>query len=246
MSSGGFLLLYHGAASMFITFEGIDCCGKSTQARLLVDRLREAGREVLLLREPGNTRLSEHIREILLNKEFTEMNERTELLLFAASRAQLVGEVILPARASDSIVICDRFYDSTVAYQGYGRQLPLDDITNINRIATQELVPDMTFFIDISPEQAFERCRDRMASELDRMEESGVRFYERVINGYKELASSQRGRYYVVDGEKTPDDIHATIWRLLIEKMIEMHEFRQSDTPLNGAPVPLIEETTLA
>jgi dTMP kinase len=231
---------------MFITFEGIDCCGKSTQARLLVDRLREAGREVLLLREPGNTRLSEHIREILLNKEFTEMNERTELLLFAASRAQLVGEVILPALASDSFVICDRFYDSTVAYQGYGRQLPLDDITHINRIATQELVPDMTFFIDISPEQAFARCRDRMVTELDRMEESGVRFYERVINGYKELAESQRGRYYVLDGEKSPEDIHTTIWRLLIEKMIELHEIRQSDTSLNGVAVRPIEEPALA
>ena len=174
------------------------------------------------------------------------MNERTELLLFAASRAQLVGEVILPALANDSFFICDRVYDSTVAYQGYGRQLPLDDITHINRIATQELVPDMTFFIDISPEQAFERCRDRMAAELDRMEESGVRFYERVINGYKELAQSQRGRYYVIDGEKTPEDVHTTIWRLLIEKMIELHEFNQSDISLNGALVLIIEVTTLA
>src|SRR4029078_12194542 len=111
-----------GVAFMFITFEGIDCCGKSTQARLLRERLEETGRDVLLLREPGNTRLSEHIREILLNKEFSEMNERTELFLFPASRAQLVGEVILPALELYKIVICDRFFDSTVAYQGYGRQ----------------------------------------------------------------------------------------------------------------------------
>ena len=136
---------------MFITFEGIDCCGKSTQARQLATRLEESGREVLMLREPGNTRLSEHVREILLNKQYTEMNERTELLLFAASRAQLVAEVILPALADDKIVICDRFYDSTVAYQGYGRQLPLEDIIHINRIATQELVPDMTFFNACAP-----------------------------------------------------------------------------------------------
>jgi len=206
---------------MFITFEGIDCCGKSTQARLLAERLEESGRSVRLLREPGNTRLSEHIREILLNKEFSEMNERTELLLFAASRAQLVDEVIFPALEAGTVIVCDRFFDSTVAYQGYGRQLPLDDIIHINRIATQELVPDMTFFIDISPEIAFERCGERLAVERDRMEESGIRFYERVINGYMHLAQQDRGRYYVIDGQKPIDDIQSTIWRLVLEKLSE-------------------------
>lgn len=204
---------------MFITFEGIDCCGKSTQARMLAERLEQSGRDVMLLREPGNTRLSEHIREILLNKEFVEMNERTELLLFAASRAQLVGEVILPALDANKVVICDRFYDSTVAYQGYGRQLPLEDIMHINRIATQDLVPDMTFFIDITPELAFDRCKERLATERDRMEESGVRFYERVINGYMSLAQEDGGRFYIVDGSKAPDEVHATIRRLVKEKM---------------------------
>lgn len=210
---------------MFITFEGIDCCGKSTQARLLAERLEQSGRDVLLLREPGNTRLSEHIREILLNREFNEMNERTELLLFAASRAQLVDQVILPALNQDKVVICDRFYDSTVAYQGYGRQLPLEDIMHINRIATQDLVPDMTFFIDISPELAFERCKDRLASERDRMEESGVRFYERVINGYMSLAQEERGRFYVVDGAAAADSVHMTICRLVTDKLpqVENH-----------------------
>lgn len=204
---------------MFITFEGIDCCGKSTQARLLAERLQQSGREVLMLREPGNTRLSEHIRGILLNKEFSEMNERTELLLFSASRAQLVAEVILPALEEDKVVICDRFYDSTTAYQGYGRQLPLEDIVHINRIATQDLVPDMTFFIDISPELALDRCRERLAMERDRMEESGVRFYERVIDGYMRLAADERGRFYVVDGAKTPDEVNSTIWRLVHERL---------------------------
>lgn len=213
---------------MFITFEGIDCCGKSTQVRLLAERLEQSGRDVLQLREPGNTRLSEHIREILLNKEFMEMNERTELLLFAASRAQLVGQVILPALEQDKVVICDRFYDSTVAYQGYGRQLPLEDITHINRIATQDLVPDMTFFIDISPELAFERCKDRLASDRDRMEESGVRFYERVINGYMTLAQQERGRFYVIDGSRTPAEVLSTIWRLVQEKLPEFENHSPS------------------
>lgn len=207
---------------MFITFEGIDCCGKSTQARLLADRLRQSGREVLMLREPGNTRLSEHIRGILLDKEFSEMHERTELLLFSASRAQLVAEVILPALEEDKVVICDRFYDSTTAYQGYGRQLPLEDIVHINRIATQDLVPDMTFFIDISPELAFDRCRERLAVERDRMEDSGVRFYERVIDGYMRLAADERGRFYVVDGAKAPDEVNSTIWRLVHERLPHM------------------------
>jgi dTMP kinase len=206
---------------MFITFEGIDCCGKSTQARLLAERLEATGREVLMLREPGNTRLSEHIREILLNKQYDEMNERTELLLFSASRAQLVAEVILPALAQDKIVICDRFYDSTVAYQGYGRQLPLEDIIHINRIATQELVPDMTFFIDVCPEVAFERCRERFEGR-DRMEESGVRFYERVMNGYMRIAQENGARFYIVNGHKRIDDVNATIWRLIQERSSEL------------------------
>jgi dTMP kinase len=230
---------------MFVTFEGIDCCGKSTQARLLGERLEKSGRSVVTLREPGNTRLSEHIREILLNKEFTEMNDRTELLLFAASRAQLVGEVILPALEQDKVVICDRFFDSTIAYQGYGRQLPLDDITHINRIATQDLVPDMTFFIDISPELAFERCRGRMAAERDRMEESGVRFYERVINGYMSLAKQESGRFYVVDGSQGPEDVHALVWRLVLDKLPNLRVTGRDDIGF-GAEIPVYTESYLA
>lgn len=206
---------------MFITFEGIDCCGKSTQAQLLAEALRQTGREVILLREPGNTRLSEHIRDIVLNKEYSEMNERTELLLFAASRAQLVGEVVLPALAAEKVVICDRFHDSTVAYQGYGRGLPLEDIDHINRIATQNLIPDMTFFIDISPELAFDRCHERVAQIRDRMEESGIRFYERVINGYMTIAHQDSGRFYVVNGSNGIDDVQHTIWRLVLERLAE-------------------------
>lgn len=221
---------------MFITFEGIDCCGKSTQARLLAERMNESGREVLQCREPGNTRLSEHVREILLNKKYDEMNERTELLLFAASRAQLVAEVILPALLADKAVICDRFYDSTVAYQGYGRQLPLEDIIHINRIATQELIPDMTFFIDVTPELALQRCSERLAGERDRMEESGIRFYERVIDGYMRLANEDAGRFYVIDGSKSIDEIHETIWRLVGERLsrLKTHQPRLFDeTDLN-------------
>lgn len=205
---------------MFITFEGIDCCGKSTQAKLLCERLEESGREVLRLREPGNTPLSEHIREMLLSSQFEGMNARAELLLFAASRAQLVAEKILPALEQNRTVVCDRFHDSTIAYQGYGRQLPLEDIIHINRIATQDVVPDMTFFIDITPELAMQRCGDRKESGRDRMEESGIRFYERVIDGYMRLAYQDGGRFYVIDGGKSIDEVHEMIWRLVVEKLL--------------------------
>jgi dTMP kinase len=231
---------------MFITFEGIDCCGKSTQASLLAERLEQSGREVVQLREPGNTRLSEHIREVVLNKEYSEMNERTELLLFAASRAQLVGEVILPALSEEKMVICDRFYDSTIAYQGYGRQLPLEDIVHINRIATQDLVPDMTFYIDISPELAFERCRERLAGIRDRMEESGVRFYERVINGYMSLANEDGGRFYVIDGSKSIADVAMTIWRLVLDRLPQQGEFSERTQRRVDPLVAFAEDSTMA
>lgn len=222
---------------MFITFEGIDCSGKSTQARLLAERLRKEKREVVELREPGNTRLSEHIRNILLDKEYSEINERTELLLFAASRAQLVGEVILPALHDNKIVICDRFSDSSIAYQGYGRGLPLEDIVHINRIATQETEPDMTFYLDISPETAVTRCGNRNGVVQDRMEEGGIRFFERVIHGYMHLAYTNSGRYYVIDGGKPLEEIQATIWRLVSEQLTgePRHTFAR-----NGMAEPMI------
>ncbi len=222
---------------MFITFEGIDCSGKSTQARLLAEKLRQTKRDVIELREPGNTRLSEHIREILLNKEYSEINSRTELLLFTASRAQLVGEVILPALHNDKIVICDRFSDSTVAYQGYGRGLPLEDIIHINRIATQETEPDMTFYLDIAPETAISRCHARAGVVQDRMEEEGIRFFERVIHGYMHLANRYTGRYFVIDGATPPEEIHAIIWRLVLERLAnEFHAPRHQ----NGIAAPMV------
>ncbi|MCB0713857.1 MAG: dTMP kinase [Ignavibacteriae bacterium] len=222
---------------MFITFEGIDCSGKSTQARLLAEKLREAQHDIVELREPGNTRLSEHIREILLNKDYSEINERTELLLFAASRAQLVAEVILPSLQQEKIVICDRFSDSTIAYQGYGRGLPLDDIIHINRIATQETEPDMTFYLDISPETALERTAGREGVVQDRMEEAGITFFERVIHGYMRVANINAGRYFVVDGGKSVDEIQGIIWRLVSERLKSESRYSIS---LNGTLEPMV------
>ena len=207
---------------MFITFEGIDCSGKSTQARKLASWLRETGYDVVELREPGNTEISEQIRDILLKKSNTSLDDRTELMLFAAARAQLVSEVILPSLANGKIVICDRFSDSTVAYQGYGRGLPLEEIVHVNRIATQETTPDVTFYLDIAPSTALARCSDRLQEEADRIEESGLHFFERVIKGYMELAHQNSGRYYVVDGAEDIDHIQM-ILRRLTEQRIDSH-----------------------
>ena len=140
---------------MFISFEGLDYCGKSTQAKRLATHLTEAGHDVLLIREPDNTGISERIRSIVLSED-SHLCDRAELLLFEASRAQLVYEVIAPALRDGKIVISDRFLDSTLAYQGFGRRLPLDDVQRLNRFASYDLLPDLTFLLHITPEEAFQ------------------------------------------------------------------------------------------
>ena len=154
---------------MFLSFEGIDCSGKTTQAKLLVEKLKNENREVLFLREPGGTEISEQIRQILLNKKNLKMTQVTELLLFSASRAQLVSEVIKPALSKNVVVITDRFVDSTTAYQGYGRGLHHGGVKGINAVATSGLMPKKTFFIDISVQEMYTR-RQASKQEIDRME----------------------------------------------------------------------------
>ena len=198
---------------MLITFEGIDGCGKSTQAALLAERLRKEHIEVLLLREPGGTELSEQVRSILLNKEFSRpLTAEAELLLFAASRAQLVHEVILPALSRMAIVILDRFTDSTVAYQGFGRGIPLSHISHINTLAAAELEPDLTFLLDIPLELAIKR---RKGSKNDRIESESEIFYAHVLQGYMYQANLHSDRINVLNGEDLIEEIHHNIWRLV-------------------------------
>jgi dTMP kinase len=198
---------------MLITFEGIDGCGKSTQARLLADTLREQDIETILLREPGGTELSEHIRTILLDQKHKEpLSHSAELLLFSASRAQLVKEVITPALARGAVVICDRFTDSTIAYQGYGRGLPLARIEQVNTLATDSLEPDLTFLIDVPIDTAINR---RKGMGDDRMESESRSFFKRVMNGYMRLAEQHRDRIHVIDGSDSMEDIQHSIWRLV-------------------------------
>ena len=169
----------------------------------------------MLLREPGGTELSEHVRSLLLNKSYTHpLASETELLLFSASRAQLMHEVILPALSRDEVVILDRFTDSTIAYQGYGRGMSIPFIKQINRFASADTEPDLTFYLDISPEIASSR---RAASGKDRIESESELFFERVINGYQHLAAVHTERIVSLDGSMEIDEIRHNIWRLLEE-----------------------------
>ena len=195
---------------MFITFEGIDFCGKSTQVQLLRDYLIEQKKEVLLIREPGGTGISEKIREILLDKKNNEMVMETEIFLFSASRAQLVKEVIRPHLQKGYYVISDRFHDSSTAYQGYGRGLSVDAILNIHNLAIGKTIPDITFFIDIPNDIAMVRKKNIAHSDLDRIEVSDNSFYERVRTGYLKLAESEK-RFKVIDGTQNIKEINEQI-----------------------------------
>lgn len=201
---------------MFITFEGLDFSGKSTQAKLLVEKLRKR-HVVHFLREPGGTEISERIREILLDRKNQEMTDAAEILLFSASRAQLVAQVILPALARGEVVVCDRYCDSTTAYQGYGRGLNLDDVRSINQIATRGRMPDATFFMDI-PIEEIERRKTIAGLTFDRMESAGREFYERVREGYHRLAAQEPERWLVLDGMKSIGEIERTIWATVQSK----------------------------
>ncbi len=202
---------------MFITFEGLDFSGKTTQAVRAVEKLRAlAGNPDLpavhFLREPGGTRISERIREMLLDKANLDMAELTELLLFSASRAQLVHEIIRPALGREEVVVCDRYCDSTTAYQGYGRGIDLDLVRAVNTAATGGTMPDLTLVIDI-PVEEIARRKDRAGMAFDRMESAGRTFYERVRRGYRTLASTEPDRVVIVEGTGSIEAIEQEVWR---------------------------------
>jgi dTMP kinase len=196
---------------MFITFEGIDYSGKTTQAELLVNRLRAAGTEVLFLREPGGTLVSEKIREILLDRRHLEMTDRAEIFLFSAARAQLVEQVICPALRAGRTVVCDRFDDSTTAYQGYGRGLNLADVTTINRFATAGTRPDLTILVDVDVDEVVRR-RVVAGMSADRMESLGRQFFETVRHAYMAIARAEPERFIILNGMRPIEEIHQEIW----------------------------------
>jgi dTMP kinase len=203
---------------MFISFEGIDGSGKSTQLVLLRDVLEQAGATVMTIREPGATLLSESIREILLSTKQT-ITPTAELLLFSAARTQLVEQVIEPALEQGTVILCDRYVDSTTAYQGYGRMLDMDSVKSCNRIATRGVMPSVTFFIDVAFDQAQQRMQfDTAAGEPDRMERAGREFFERVREGYLAIATDDPARMVVIDGARDRSAIHDDILQVLRDR----------------------------
>ncbi|MGB9665056.1 MAG: dTMP kinase [Ignavibacteria bacterium] len=206
---------------MFITFEGIDASGKTTQIKLFERYLIDQNFKVIVVREPGGTKLSEQIRNILLSKENFNMVKECEIFLFSASRAQLVREVIIPKLKEGYIVISDRFHDSTTAYQGIGRGINLEDVYAIHRIAIDDCIPDLTFFIDITFEESLRR---KNLSKLlpDRMESQGKEFFERVRKGYLEIQKREPERLKVINGHGSPEEIHKKIVQIFVEKLISL------------------------
>ena len=206
------------AAGRFITFEGGEGCGKSTQIRILAERLRAAGKDVLLTREPGGTELAEKIRALVREESADPPNIRAETLLFLASRAQVVENVIRPALAAGRWVLCDRFADSTFAYQGYGRGLDLDEIKRINSFATGGLVPDRTVLLDVSPEVSAKRMRAREVAtntDADRMEKAGDDFHARLKKGFLELAAAEPERFAVISADGGVEEVGEAVWNSL-------------------------------
>ncbi|MBK8047017.1 MAG: dTMP kinase [Anaerolineales bacterium] len=197
--------------ALFITFEGPEGSGKSTQIQLLAGALRQAGQAVTVTREPGGTRIGNAVRTILLAPEHTEMSQRAEALLFNAARAQLVDQVIKPALARGETVLCDRFGDSTVAYQGYGRKQPLAPLEQIIQFATTGLTPDLTLYLDLDVRVGLERKRTGVGDAWNRMEEETLAFHERVRQGYLDLAATAP-RWLVVDATQDVAAVQAVIW----------------------------------
>ena len=201
------------SSGKFITVEGIDGCGKTTQAEFIVDSLVELGKSSKLVREPGGDPISESIRKLLLHAE-ESMSDRAEALLMIASRAQLTDKVILPQIIDGKWVVADRYADSTLAYQGGGRSLSVKALSSINEFGTYTLKPDLTFFIDISVSIA----NSRMRVERDRIEKEGNEFQKRVRNLYLDLSENEPDRIIVINGDKSINEVRSDIWDHIKQK----------------------------
>jgi dTMP kinase len=195
---------------LFITFEGPDGSGKTTQIRLLAEWLREQGYQVVLTREPGGTEISDQIRQIVHDLHNAAMNARTEILLYSASRAQHVAQLIRPALATGKVVISDRYADSTMAYQGYGRQLDLTALRMITVFATGGLVPDLTLYFDIAPEEGLRR-RQVGGDEWNRLDAEATDFHQRARAGYLELIKQEPERWVVIDANRSREEVQAQV-----------------------------------
>lgn len=203
---------------LFISFEGGEGVGKSTQIKALARRLSAAGHRVLTTREPGGTPLCESIRS-LLQSDQEVISPEAELLLFTASRAQLCRQIIQPAIERGEVVLCDRFMDSTSVYQGVARAIPSAQVEQINQFSVGNCKPDLTFLIDLDPHQGLKRVRQRAAGSLDRIEQESLDFFEAVRSGYLELANNEPDRFVILDGQQPIEKLEKTIWDVLTTKL---------------------------
>jgi dTMP kinase len=205
--------------SAFITFEGPDGCGKTTQARLLAESLKEAGQRVLLTREPGGTAIGDQVRKVLMSLDNRRMHPRTEFLLFSASRSQLIHEVIQPHLQAGGVVVSDRFFDSSLAYQGYGHGLPLEALRQVTAFVTDGVLPGLTVLLDLPARTGLARRRD--GGNWNRLDDYDLAFHERARQGYLSLAEAEPDRWVVVDADRNVDVIRAEIRDLVDDRFSE-------------------------
>lgn len=213
-------------AGVFVTLEGVDGCGKSTKAKLLAADLRSVGYEVVIYRDPGSTGIAEQIRTILLDPANDAMADECELLLYEAARAQLVKEAILPALERGAVVLCDRFFDSTLAYQSAARGLSEDIVRTANELGSCGVVPNRTIVFDVDPARSYHHRPERV---IDRLEAEGLAFQEKVRAGYLRMAQHDSARVRVVDGVGTVDEVYARLVLELVDLFPELQDIRGDD-----------------
>ncbi|MDM5314434.1 dTMP kinase [Fictibacillus sp. b24] len=209
---------------LFITLEGPDGSGKTTQIAKVAEYFKKQKIDFIQTREPGGTRISDKIRALILDPEHKEMHDLTEVLLYAASRAQHVHEKILPALEEGKVVLCDRFVDASIAYQGFGLGVGEESVLKVNNIATSGLVPDRSYFVDVSPEVGRERMKARYGTEnLDRIEQKDLTYHELVREGFEHIFSKQTGRIVRINGEQNPDEVFKEIAKDL-DQLLSNHK----------------------
>lgn len=205
---------------IFITFEGPEGAGKTTVIAEIYKRLEQEGKKAILTREPGGIRISEKIRDIILDNEHQEMDGRTEALLYAAARRQHLVERILPAMKEGNIVLCDRFVDSSLAYQGHARGLGMDEVMSINAFAIEKTMPDLTIFFDITPEEGLQRITDSEEREQNRLDNETLQFHEKVYEGYQLLLKQFPDRIKSTDASKPLSEVTENVWKIISSQLI--------------------------
>ncbi len=206
---------------MFISFEGPDGSGKSTVSKLVKEKLEKDGISLILTREPGGSKIAEQIRNVILDKENTALDARAEALLYAASRRQHLVETIIPALKEGKLVLCDRFVDSSLAYQGGGRNLGVDEVLNLNLFATQNVFPDYTLFFNISPEEGIKRLSCDKQRVADRLDLESENFHDKVYDTFIELSKRFKDRYIIIDATKPINEVVEETYKIIKEKLNE-------------------------